>query len=580
MVIDSMLAEVRPAASYFIERVKRKQATGIYPTEPVACFCGNPDGQPVVETDRYGFTHRMVMCQTCGILRANPRMTAEAYRQFYEHEYRQIYDDTTSDGNDEVNWDNSVQRGLTLKQFVQKYDCHPKVVLELGCNAGGWLKPFVDEGIECFGVDYGPDRIAYGQQRGMPIAQGSIDDLERYGKKADLLILSHVIEHAMDLEGMLARLRGLLSDNGLLTITCPSLFTWDFDILFQNAHTYQFTSATLAYLMECCGFEEVYLDERISSLWRKADERRSRKQIDHEEVYRIRRFLGGDRRLLPTIKTINKFPLADRKRNIKIALSTGAPDLRELRLSQCPEPRQAIIIGGGPSVDLHASDVQALREQGAVVYAIERMLPWCINHGFAPEYVVTMDASDDVIDAFSVKPHASTYLVATQCQPSVFEALRGRKVYLYNTPQKGISMADFWDDANRQFVTQVNAGGSVTICAMSLAMTLGARYLHVFGFDCHVTDGTYANGIAGVGDQKHTYEIKIDGVDKIYTTTSPYLSFAQQFFRLIGMAKKEHMLESVEVYGDSLVKPMAKPGTAVMLEHRRDSILLKTSSKG
>ncbi len=142
-MIDSMLAEVRPSASYFIERVKRKQATGLYPTEPVACFCGNPDGDPVVETDRYGFAHRMVCCPTCGILRANPRMTADAYQQFYEHEYRQIYDDKTDGGDDDVSFESSVRRGTTLKEMVQRYDCRPKVVLELGCNAGGWLKPFL-----------------------------------------------------------------------------------------------------------------------------------------------------------------------------------------------------------------------------------------------------------------------------------------------------------------------------------------------------------------------------------------------------------------------------------------------------
>lgn len=557
--MDVVEATVHSTAAYYIERVKRKQATGVYPTEPVACFCGYGGGQTVTETDRYGFAHRMVACPRCGLLRATPRMTADAYRQFYEQEYRQIYDDHDGEGEDDVNFGNSVERGGWLKDFLKQYDCDPKTVLELGCNAGGWLTPFVGAGATCLGVDYGADRIAYGQRHGLPIQQGGLEELEQSGIKSDLFILSHVIEHVLDLPDTLARIRSMMTDNGMLFLRAPSLFTWRYEVLFQNAHTYQFTAGTLAYVMECCGFEEVYLNERIDSLWRKSDEFRSRKAIDRDEVYRVMKFISGDKQLMPVIKTINKFPLAQRRANLKLALATGLPDLRELRLGRPLQDRPSVIIGGGPSVEFHVEHIEQLRQSGAAVFAIERMLPWCLNHGFAPDYVVTMDASDDVVEAFHTLPTTSAYLVATQCQPAVYDKLKNCSVYLFNTPQKGISMADLWDDANREYVTQVNAGGSVTLCAMSLAMTLASKDLHIFGFDCHVTNGGYATGIAGVGEQLHTYEVRIDGTDRLFRVTSPYVSFAQQFFRLMEMARREGHLRSAKVYGDSLVKVLHRP---------------------
>lgn len=556
--MDAVEAVVSPAATYYIERVKRKQATGVYPLEPVACFCGYEGGQTVTETDRYGFVHHVVVCPRCGILRATPRMTADAYRQFYEHEYRQIYDDM-DEGQDDVNFENSVERGGWLKDFLEPYECVPKTVFELGCNAGGWLKPFMDAGATCCGVDYGPARIAYGQARGLPIQQGGLEQLEQRGEKADLIITSHVIEHFLDLPDTLARLRALLTDNGLLFVRAPSLFTWRYDVLFQNAHTYQFTSGTLAYVMECCGFEEVYLNERIDSLWRRSDEYRSKTTIDREELYRILKFVSGDKQLLPVIKTINKFPLVQRRANLKQALATDYPDIRDLRLARVLHDRPSLIIGGGPSVDLQVEQIERLQQAGAAIVTIERMLPWCLQHGLTPEYVVTMDASDDVTEAFTTLPSVSTYLVATQCQPAVLAALKGHSIYLFNTPQKGIAMADLWDDANREYVTQVNAGGSVTLCAMSLAMTLGSRVLHIFGFDCHITNGGYATGIAGVGEQLHAYEIRVEGTDRLFRVTSPYVSFAQQFFRLIEMARHEGQVRTVQVYGDSLVNVLHRP---------------------
>ena len=43
--MDEVLAEVYPASAYYIEQVKRKQASGVYPLEAAACFCGRSDGR-------------------------------------------------------------------------------------------------------------------------------------------------------------------------------------------------------------------------------------------------------------------------------------------------------------------------------------------------------------------------------------------------------------------------------------------------------------------------------------------------------------------------------------------------------
>ena len=76
-----------------IAQVCAKLADGRYPTESVRCFCGAEfDDLGFTTHDRYFIPHRMVLCQACALIRATPRMTPAAYHEFYNTEYRPIYD--------------------------------------------------------------------------------------------------------------------------------------------------------------------------------------------------------------------------------------------------------------------------------------------------------------------------------------------------------------------------------------------------------------------------------------------------------------------------------------------------------
>ena len=545
-------AVAESAAAYHIRRVNSKLASGEYRTEFCRCFCGSDESVPVTEKDRYGFYYRAVLCKFCGLIYSNPRMTNETMRKFYANEYRPIYDDDSD--STEINFKNGIVRSKHLIDFLDFFDIKPGIVYDIGCNAGAWLKPFQDRGAIVHGVDFGPERIAYGKRIGLPIEVGGIDDLMATGQQADLIIMNHLLEHVSDLESELTKARTLLKDDGHLFIRVPGLMTWDINILFQNAHCWQFTAETLEYVMECCGFEEAYLDQHISSLWVKSDRYRKKSDRPVSAFKQNASYLFGGKQLLPLVRTYNKFPISQRRSHLTSALSSSLPDISELE--GCEKGRPAIIIGGGPSVDSQLESIRSLKEQGGRIIAIERMAAWCRKHWIIPDYILAMDASDDVMESFNVISSDSTYLVAAQCPPEVIRSLKDAKTYLYQTPQRGVDLAWMWAAADRSRLTMVNGGGSVTICAMSMALLLGMREWHIFGFDCHVTNATYANGITGVGDQTHCYPVDIG--DRTFTTTSPYLSFAQQFFLLRAQAVKEGRLDNVRVYGDSLVVAMSE----------------------
>lgn len=559
VMIDTVQSNGLPAAAWHIQRVKTKLSSGTYSTEEVSCFCGSTERRPVTTHDRYGIPHAMHVCLHCGLIYASPRMTSAAYQTFYESEYRPIYDG--DDGSDACNnFDLGVKQATELRALLRTYDRTYHTVFDIGCNSGAWLKPFADEGCDVSGVDYGHVRIQYGQSRGIPIDQGGIEILESRGVKADLILLNHVLEHFLDLETMLRRVRALLSPTGTLWVCLPGLYLTRKERLFQNAHPWQFTAETLSYVMECCGFDEIHCDQRILSLWGVSqDEPRSKTAVRSGTVKQITDYLFLGEAPIPQIRTVNKFPVSERKANLQSAYRRGLPDLTQLK--QSCAGREAIILSGGPSADQEVDRIRALRTSGAVLIAIERMTMWCTKYGLTPDYVICMDAAPDVVEAFAQTDPTVTYCVAAQCSPAVFDALTDRRVYLFGTPQRGIPVADYWHAGGYESVTVLNGGGSVSLCAMALAMTLGMTALHIFGFDCHVTQRAYADGIVGIGEQHETFQLRVgketDPTCRIFTTTAAYASFAQQFFALMQMAHAERMVTSVNVYGDSMVNAMA-----------------------
>jgi SAM-dependent methyltransferase len=542
---------VMTPSSYHALLFNIKSEQGLYKTEEVPCFCGSNNYKKMMNKDRYGMRYTLCLCLDCGILYANPRLTEESLKMFYETDYRDIY----SDRGEIANQQNDFYGDMRIKDKVTEIlneleEPMPKVVFEIGCGNGSNLLPFKD--CEILGVDYDAEIIKKGIESGLNLKFGGIDILEAYGKKADLIIMNHVIEHFTDLEKSLLRIRELLSDKGVLYVSCPGLYNWVVSSLFQNAHNYQFNGDTISYVMRVCGFEEHYLTDEIESIWFKS-KFMDKSCKDSEQHKFVDSYLSGDKFLLPNIRVNCKFSATELRDNIVSTVKRGTPYLTEL-INKHPNS-DGILICGGPSTDGYVDKIKSLQISGAKVYAIERMYQWCLNHDIIPDYVIALDASDDVAEAFKISHNDTSHILVAQCKPKVFDLLDGKKIYTFFLDQRGINYKKILEGIDPKSVTFINAGSSVSLCAMSVAMTLGARNLHIFGFDCHITDRDYANGITGVGCINNVIEIEIG--DRTFKTTTAYFSFMQQFFQIYLSGQNNGLLKKVKLYGDSMVKEAA-----------------------
>lgn len=104
-------------------------------------------------------------------------------------------------------------------------------VLEIGCGEGGVLKPFLDKGATCVGVEFDRLRIENGkkwlsneiERRTLSFVVKDIYDtsVESLGGRFDIIILKDVIEHIHDQSKLLKRLKEFLKPKGIIFFGFP-----------------------------------------------------------------------------------------------------------------------------------------------------------------------------------------------------------------------------------------------------------------------------------------------------------------------------------------------------------------------
>lgn len=266
------------------ERIGKEQEKpeGLYPFESYRCECGagEEDFDILAERDRYGLKSRTVICRKCGLVMTNPRMTQAGYDYFYDMEYGKLY--RNQDAPDEEYFTRRALSGKRIYDYIiNNISTEFHSVLEIGCGIGGVLFYFHLMGCDVTGVDLGSEYIRFGQEKGLNLRQCHSKELIKEGKKYDLIILNHVIEHFLNLKEELEVVSSLLKEGGYCFIEVPGIkhltssYGMDFLSYLQNAHIYNFTLGTLEQVMNRYGFELAAGDETVRALFRYTGNRKN-----------------------------------------------------------------------------------------------------------------------------------------------------------------------------------------------------------------------------------------------------------------------------------------------------------------
>ncbi|MDJ0764963.1 MAG: class I SAM-dependent methyltransferase [Myxococcota bacterium] len=251
------------------DSIRKKIAKGVYPLEEVPCFCGETDAVRIAERDRYGLPITTVLCMQCGIMRSSPRMSDQSTAKFYRNDYRALYSGARS--KDEL-FENGMARGEMIVKQMPKLIGQVEVVYDIGCGTGGMLMPFSKAGKTVVGCDTDEAYLAYGRDKGLDLINGNAGDiLKAKGKPADLVILSHTMEHFLDLRSEIGAVVDTLRPGGFLMVQVPGIrsvvsseYKGDILLYLQNAHNYHFTAQTLTFVLQSVGLEVIAVDETIN----------------------------------------------------------------------------------------------------------------------------------------------------------------------------------------------------------------------------------------------------------------------------------------------------------------------------
>jgi hypothetical protein len=197
------------------------------PLEDVkACnLCGGHRFDPHAQKDRYGLPVISVRCHACGLIFLNPRMTPEAYRDFYRNgTYRGLLSEFYGRPINAETIEAEQQAYATkltslLMQFRRIHGM--KTLLDIGGSTGVVadcvsnhfnLEPTVLEPSEA--------EAKRAIKRGLRVYNTTIDqwDTAESRDRYDLVLLCQTIDHLMDIRMALRKIRAMLTDDGLLFV--------------------------------------------------------------------------------------------------------------------------------------------------------------------------------------------------------------------------------------------------------------------------------------------------------------------------------------------------------------------------
>lgn len=232
-----------------------------------------------------------LLCQQCGLLYAQERFDDTFWQEYYcriksqqDNQSAQLaitFDKRTSPQSF------SFSRFHLVKQLLgeAKYN-QINQVFEFGCADGANLYPYLQDGKKVFGFDYNSSKVNEGKKRGLNLKSASFEECLEQLEKADLVILSHVVEHFPDPIQVLKQLLQKAKPEAIFYFEIPGLFGHNnhkvlMDLPYQSStnllaylqfeHRFHFDRESFVLLLKSLGLKITYSDQWVRVLCVKED---------------------------------------------------------------------------------------------------------------------------------------------------------------------------------------------------------------------------------------------------------------------------------------------------------------------
>lgn len=285
-------------------------------------LCNGENASIISERDRYGLPITFLICLKCEFIFSKEYFSENFMLSYYKSTYNKFRGNKT---NKQLFLERtnskapSFERYKFIKKILRDQFHQIKVVMEPGCNDGCNLYPFYKNSKEVYGCDFDDESLSAGRGAGIDILTGGIEKLLSTEKKADLIILSHVLGHVTDLNKFLKDVKRLLKPNGFIYIETPGFKGWwnkikilrkyrkNFLDFIQFEFCYIFDLNSLQSLLANYNLELYYGDEYIKSIFKFSDNAKNNKDyIYKKKKSNIDYLLNMEKRYLKFLFLKNK----------------------------------------------------------------------------------------------------------------------------------------------------------------------------------------------------------------------------------------------------------------------------------
>jgi SAM-dependent methyltransferase len=228
-------------------------------------LCSRDEWISIVHTDRYGYNAAATTCRSCGLTQLNPRMTRDAYAEFYAEIYRplvsayhgRLIDATTIQGEQRLY---AAHMAAFMRPYIDRQ--RHRSLLDVGGSTGIVAAHLAKEfGFDALVIDPAPAEAAVANQLGIRTQEGYVEEwntTERIG----IIGMCQTIDHLLDVDATLMRLREIVADDGYLVVDIVDfraayLRNWRIEGAIKIDHPYYLVDFTTRAYLAKSGFEVV-----------------------------------------------------------------------------------------------------------------------------------------------------------------------------------------------------------------------------------------------------------------------------------------------------------------------------------
>ena len=218
----------------------------------------------------------ILRCQACGLEQTTPRPTGPELKQLYETYYNYGGESGTA----YTGWREKLLMSPLYRWFLRldgDVSFHTQTgsgrLLDVGCNEGRGLVLYRANGFRPEGLELNSRAAEVARSRGFMVYESDIEALQP-SLPFERVVLSNVLEHALDPKKMLGAIRRLLVPGGEVWISLPnrrsalrSFFGRDWINWHVPFHIVHFDGDTLRRTLAESGFEMVEERQVTPALW-------------------------------------------------------------------------------------------------------------------------------------------------------------------------------------------------------------------------------------------------------------------------------------------------------------------------